>query len=195
MISTPPADALAVLAFWFDPAHRREWYSGEPSFDALIRERFMPLFEQAAANAFTDWTTTPTGWLALLIVLDQFPRNLFRRDPRAWAQDLHAQRLALSGIEEGFDRRLPIIQRVFAYMPLEHAENIDLQQRAVALFEALCNDAPPAERDRYADFLDYARRHAAIIARFGRFPHRNAVLDRVNAPEELAYLAEPGAGF
>jgi uncharacterized protein (DUF924 family) len=195
MASSTPPDALSVLAFWFDPAHHDEWYAGRPAFDAVIRERFAPQLALAEAGKLMAWTTTPEGWLALLIMLDQFPRNLYRRDPRAWAQDLRAQQLALSGIEEGFDRQLPAIQRVFAYMPLEHAEDMGLQQRAVMLFETLRNDVPPDERSRYDGFLDYARRHEAVIARFGRFPHRNAVLGRVSTPEEQAYLAEPGAGF
>jgi uncharacterized protein (DUF924 family) len=110
-------------------------------------------------------------------------------------QDLRAQQLVLWGIEEGFDRQLPAIQRVFAYMPLEHAENRQLQQRCVALFEALCGEVPSDERERYTGYLDYARKHQAVIARFGRFPHRNAVLGRISTPEEWAYLAEPGAGF
>lgn len=190
-----PSAASEVLAFWFDPANHDEWYAGNPEFDAQIRQRFAQQIEQAAAGKLTEWGATPSGWLALLIVLDQFSRNLYRHDSRAWAQDLRAQRLALSGIEEGFDRQLPPIQRVFAYMPLEHAEDMGLQQCSVMLFEALCNDVPPDQRDNYTSFLDYARRHEAVIARFGRFPHRNAVLGRVCTPEELAYLAEPGAGF
>ncbi|GGA11831.1 DUF924 family protein [Dyella caseinilytica] len=194
-MANTPRDASAVLAFWFDPAHHDEWYASHPAFDALIRERFAHQVELAAAGKLMDWAATLEGWLALLIVLDQFPRNLYRRDSRAWAQDLRAQQLALSGIEEGFDRQLPAIQRVFAYMPLEHAEDIELQRRAVTLFEALCNDVPPDERDRYDGFLDYARRHEAVIARFGRFPHRNGVLGRVSTSEEQRYLAEPGAGF
>jgi uncharacterized protein (DUF924 family) len=191
----PPPDAEAVLAFWFDPAHHDEWYASHPAFDALIRERFAEQVALAATGKLTDWPVTPAGWLALLIVLDQFSRNLYRNDPRAWAQDLRAQQLALSGIKEGFDRQLPALQRVFAYMPLEHAEDIGLQQRSVRVFEALCNEAPLNERDRYRDFLDYARRHEAVIARFGRFPHRNAVLGRISTPEERAYLAGPRAGF
>jgi uncharacterized protein (DUF924 family) len=191
----PPPDAEAALAFWFDPAHHSEWYASNPAFDALIRQRFAGQVELAAAGELTAWPVTPAGWLALLIVLDQFSRNLYRNDPRAWAQDLRAQALALSGINEGFDRELPALQRVFAYMPLEHAEDMALQQRSVALFEALCDETPLNERDQYRDFLDYARRHEAVIARFGRFPHRNAVLGRVSTLEELAYLAQPGAGF
>jgi uncharacterized protein (DUF924 family) len=194
-VANPPPEALAVLAFWFDPANHDEWYAANPRFDALIAEHFAKTTESAAAGKLSDWSVMPSGWLALLIVLDQFSRNLYRHDPRAWAQDLRAQQLALWGIEEGFDRQLPAIERVFAYMPLEHAENTALQQRSVTLFEALCNDVPSNERDRYTDFLDYARQHREVIARFGRFPHRNAVLGRISTPDELAYLAEPDTGF
>jgi uncharacterized protein (DUF924 family) len=194
-MTRPSLEALAVLTFWFDPAHRGEWYAIRSEFDDVIRERFGKTTESAAAGKLADWAATPSGWLALLIVLDQFSRNLYRNDRRAWMQDHRAQQLAVWGIEEGFDRQLPAIQRVFAYMPLEHAEDIGLQQRSVALFEALCHSAPASEHDRYAGFLDYARRHHAVIARFGRFPHRNAVLGRDSTPGELAYLAEPSAGF
>jgi uncharacterized protein (DUF924 family) len=193
---TPPSpEALAVLTFWFDPANRDEWFASNPQFDTAIRDCFAQDVVLAAEGALTDWSATPSGWLALLIVLDQFPRNLYRGDPRAWMQDLRAQQLALWGIEEGFDRQLPAIQRVFAYIPLEHAEDARLQQQCVALFEALRRDAPSEERDQYMEYIDYARKHQAVIARFGRFPHRNAVLGRTSTPEELAYLAEPGAGF
>jgi uncharacterized protein (DUF924 family) len=191
---TPPSEAVAVLAFWFD-AHRDVWFVPDPAFDLAIRVRFADTVRSAAQGELLHWTDTPQGWLALLVVLDQFPRNLYRHDARAWAQDLHAQRLVLWGIEEGFDRQLTPIQRVFAYMPLEHAEDITLQQRCVSLFETLCQDLPVGQRGPYAGYLDYARRHAAVITRFGRFPHRNARLGRTNTPEEQAYLATPGAGF
>ena len=194
-VTHPSPEAIAVLAFWFSPANHNEWFAGHPSFDEAIREQFAKQAELAAEGRLADWSSTPSGWLALLIVLDQFSRNLYRRDARAWMQDVRAQQLALWGIEEGFDRQLPPIQRVFAYIPLEHAEDRGLQQHCVALFEALCRDVPSDERDQYTRFLDYARKHQAVIARFGRFPHRNAVLGRASTPEESAYLAEPGAGF
>ena len=190
-----PDEAQAVLAFWFDPASHEEWFAAHPAFDTTIRTRFGETFRWAAEGKLAHWSETPPGWLALLIVLDQFSRNLYRADQQAWAQDVHAQRLAVWGIEEGFDRQLPPIQRVFAYMPLEHAEDISLQRRCIALFESMCESLPAQERDHYTGFLDYARKHEAVIARFGRFPHRNALLGRTSAPEELAYLAEPDAGF
>ncbi|HUA80367.1 MAG TPA: DUF924 family protein [Dyella sp.] len=194
-MAAPAPEALAVLAFWFDPANKENWFATNRDFDAAIRDRFAPTLQLAIEGKLNDWAGDPQGWLALLIVLDQFPRNLYRRDPRAWAQDLPAQQLALWGIEEGFDRRLSPTERVFAYMPLEHAEDIRLQRRCVALLQTLCDELPVQERHRYTDFLDYARRHETVIARFGRFPHRNAVLGRTNTSEEQRYLDQPGAGF
>ncbi|HTC26958.1 DUF924 family protein [Dyella sp.] len=194
-MASPPPEALSVLAFWFDPAHTDKWFHSDPAFDAQIREQFGYRVDAAAAGHLNHWAATPSGWLALLIVLDQFPRNIYRNRPRAWRQDLLAQQVVVSGLDEGFDRQLPPIQRVFAYMPLQHAEDIGLQHRCVQLFEDLCDSVAANERDRYTDFLDYARRHASVVARFGRFPHRNAVLGRVTTPEETAYLAEPGSGF
>jgi len=194
MERTPP-DALAVLEFWFDPSHQKHWFAVDPGFDAAIRAQFADRFADATQGRLEHWASTPQGWLALLIVLDQFSRNLYRHDPRAWAQDLLAQRLAVWGIGESYDRQLPPMQRVFAYMPLEHAEDIALQRRCVALFEALYHGVPPSSRHLYTDFLDYARKHQAVIERFGRFPHRNAMLGRTSTAEERTYLPQPGAGF
>jgi uncharacterized protein (DUF924 family) len=187
--------AAAVLAFWFAPGNAAHWFDGDAAFDERIRTLFAADAAAAAAGRLDGWAARPADWLALLILLDQFPRNLYRGDARAWAQDAGAQRIALSGIAEGHDGRLPPLWRVFAYLPLEHAEDIALQRRSVALFEALCAQAPPEQRARCANFLDYARRHGEVIARFGRFPHRNAVLGRASTAEEQAYLAQPGAGF
>jgi uncharacterized protein (DUF924 family) len=194
-VASPPPEALSVLAFWFDPAHKDKWYKRDLAFDAQIREQFGYLVDAAAAGHLNHWSNTPSGWVALLILLDQFPRNIYRDDPRAWALDLLAQQIVVSGVEEGFDRQLPPIQRVFAYMPLEHAEDIGLQQRSVQLFECLCDSLPADERDHYTGFLDYARGHESVIKRFGRFPHRNVVLGRETTPEEKVYLAEHGSSF
>ncbi|EIL97540.1 MULTISPECIES: DUF924 family protein [Rhodanobacter] len=194
-MSTTPSRADALLDFWFADKQAKRWFAKSAAFDEQIRARFGAEVQAAAEGRLDAWADTPRGWLALLILLDQFPRNLYRDDPRAWAQDVSAQRLALSGIAEGFDRQLPPLQRGFAYMPLEHAENEGLQQRSVALFEALYAEVTPAERPRFRSSLNYARRHREVIARFGRFPHRNAVLGRPSTEEELHYLAQPGAGF
>ncbi|WEN15975.1 DUF924 domain-containing protein [Rhodanobacter sp. AS-Z3] len=187
--------AQDVLAFWFDDENTPHWFAADSAFDARIRQRFGASVVEAFAGKLDGWTATSSGWLALLILLDQFPRNLYRHDPRSWSADAVAQRVALSGLARGDDRQLPAIQRVFAYLPLEHAENHALQQRSVELFEVLSAQAPEDVQAQFAGFLDYARRHRAVIERFGRFPHRNAVLGRASTAEEVAYLAQPGAGF
>lgn len=190
-----PITPQNVLDFWFADASRAHWFAPDASFDQEIRQRFGASVVQAAGDELDDWTSTPSGWLALLILLDQFPRNLYRNDARAWAHDVKAQRVALSGLERGDDRKLPLLQRVFAYLPLEHAEDSALQRDSVALFESLCAAAPAVERKTFEGFLDYAQRHREVIERFGRFPHRNAVLGRDDTAEEVIYLAQPGAGF
>ena len=187
--------AWDVLDFWFAEANTARWFVADAAFDEEIRERLGDAVGAAADGQLDGWAVTPSGWLALLILLDQCPRNLYRGDPRAWAQDVKAQRVALSGIARGDDRRLPPLQRVFAYVPLEHAENMDLQQISVEQFGVLRAEAPREQRERFAEFFDYARRHREVIARFGRFPHRNAVLGRTSTPEEMVYLAQPGTGF
>lgn len=190
-----PVDARDILDFWFDEASAAHWFASDTAFDEQIRSRFGATAEAAGNGELDGWTATPSGWLALLILLDQFPRNLHRGDARSWTNDVKAQRIALSGIDRGDDSELPPLQRVFAYLPLEHAEDKGLQKRSVALFEQLHAEAPAEQQPRFATFLDYARRHREVIDRFGRFPHRNAVLGRVDTAEEVAYLAEPGAGF
>ena len=190
-----PTRSQDILEFWFDPAHAAHWFAADAAFDAQIRERFGSATKEAGQGRLDDWTASPDSWLALLILLDQFPRNLYRGNGSAWAADGKAQRLALSGLDNDFDQSLPPLQRVFAYLPLEHAEDMGLQQRSVVLFEALLAAAPPGEGARYAGFLDYARRHREVIARFGRFPHRNAGLGRASTSDERLYLAQPGAGF
>jgi uncharacterized protein (DUF924 family) len=188
-------DARDVLDFWFAEESAACWYVADARFDDSIRQRFGRLAEAAAEDRLDDWAETPSGWLALLILLDQFSRNLHRDDGRAWAQDVKAQSLALSGIASGNDRKLPPLQRVFAYMPLEHAESVPLQRRSVELFDALRNDVPAEQRARFDEFFVYAGKHRDVIERFGRFPHRNALLGRANTPDETAYLAQPGSGF
>lgn len=187
--------AQDILDFWFSADSRKHWFAADAALDGLIRERFATAAEAAAAGGLDDWAQTPSGWLALLLLLDQFPRNLHRGDARAWAQDVSAQRVALSGIQRGFDQALLPLQCMFAYLPLEHAENTALQQYSVDRFGALCARAAPEERTQFEEFLDYARRHREVIVRFGRFPHRNAVLGRANTAEEADYLQQPGSGF
>ena len=190
-----PSTPADVLDFWFDSDSEALWYERNDAFDAAIGKRFGDTLEAALRGDLDGWTETPEGWLALLIVRDQFSRNLYRHDARAWAGDPGTQVLALDGIAQGYDQRLAPMQRVFAYMPLEHAESPVLQQHCVRLFERLLACQPEAQRPRFQNYLDYARRHHDVIARFGRFPHRNAVLGRTDTPAEQAYLATPGAGF
>ena len=196
--SRMPAAAQQVLNFWFGPLGgpdegrlRTAWFSKNPAFDAEIRERFGALIEQALAGGLHDWDAGGAqGALARILLLDQFTRNSFRDTARAFAGDTLALAAALTLIDAGGDRALTTLQRVFAYLPLEHAEDLALQRRSVALFEALA-----AEDAQQAGALDYARRHLAVIERFGRFPHRNQALGRASSPAELDYLAQPGAGF
>lgn len=184
-----------VLDFWFAGDSQAHWYERDDAFDAAIREHFGNTLDAARSGELDHWTETTEGWLALLIVLDQFSRNLYRDSARAWSADAATQVLALDGIARGDDQRLPSMQRVFAYMPLEHAESPVLQAHCVHLFERLVASQPVQERPRFQDFLDYARRHHDVIKQFGRFPHRNAVLGRLDTPEEQAFLASPGSRF
>ena len=186
------ATAQDVLDFWFGAlplTQRAEWFKKDPAFDDTIRRRFGALVETALAQGL-PWNATPHDRLAQLIVLDQFPRNLFRGDARAFAGDARALQLALGLVDDGSHLALHPLQRWFAYLPLEHAEDLALQDRCVALCAALAADAPG-----FDGALDYARRHRDVIAQFGRFPHRNAALGRASTADEAAYLATPGAGF
>ncbi|WP_114239004.1 DUF924 family protein [Dyella sp. C9] len=191
MRSTP----TDVLEFWFDPVAEACWFERNEAFDARIRQRFGDTWVAAVRGELDDWAATPEGWLALLIVLDQFSRNLHRDDARAWAADGQAQALARAGIARGDDQRLLPLQRLFAYLPLEHAEDAALQRLCVQLFHQLAEQQTGVDRHRFEGFLDYARRHHDVIDTFGRFPHRNAVLGRASTPAEQDYLASPGAGF
>ena len=176
---TTPSD---VLAFWREAGPDR-WYDRDEVFDTAIRTRFLPTYEAAAAGELGDWENSPESALALLIVLDQFPRNMFRDDPRAYAADPLARAVADRAIARGFDQRVDAGERLFFYLPFEHSEDAADQARSVALHRALGD----------ADSLKWAQLHADIIARFGRFPHRNAVLGRETTPDEQAFL--DGGGF
>ena len=190
-LSTPPA-ALDVLDFWFgaEPgAFRQAWFERNDAFDAECRDRFGGICAQAAAGGLDRWGTTPEGALALVLMFDQLPRNIHRGTPSAFATDARALDLARRMVARGFDRALDPVARFFVYLPFEHAEDLGAQDEAVRLIESL-PEAP--WRD---NVVKYARAHRDVIARFGRFPHRNAVLGRRSTEAEAAYLAEPGAGF
>ena len=175
------ATPAQVLDFWFG-AGPEKWFSKDDAFDAAIVDRFLPTYEAAAAGRLTDWEATPESALALLIVLDQFPRNMFRGSPRSFAADALALAVAKRAVARGFDRKLELPKRNFFYLPFEHSENLEDQERGVALSR------------QYADenTLKYAELHADIIRRFGRFPHRNAILGRSTTPEERAFLDAGG---
>lgn len=194
----------SVLAFWFgdgtdDAAILADksatWFSKDPALDETIRERFGTLRESAVDGRLDAWLATPRGTLALIVLVDQFSRNLFRGDPRAFEHDALARSWTERMLDAGTDRELRRIERVFAYLPLEHSESIADQDSCVARFTALCDEAPAGLHDTFAGFLDYARRHRDIVARFGRFPHRNAVLGRTTTDAERAFLKEPGSSF
>ncbi|MEO8995488.1 MAG: DUF924 family protein [Rhodanobacter sp.] len=190
-----PPLAQQVLDFWLVESRAEDWFSSSVAVDEKVRSRFSTAVEAASVGQLDDWAHTPGGWLALLILLDQFRRNVYRNDARAWACDDKALALALAGIARGDDQQLPPLQRLFAYLPLEHAEDLALQDRCVVLFEKLCAGVEPGQRKPFLGFLDYARRHRQVIEQFGRFPHRNAVLGRASSSAEQTYLAAPDAGF
>jgi len=171
------------------------WFGKRDSQDLEARERFGEWVEQALAGGLTDWAQRPEGWLALVLLLDQLPRMIFRDSPKAFSGDLRAQKLVAQGIAADFDRQLQPIQRVFIYLVFEHCENLAVQNEAVSRFIDLVAEQPEGERAVFADNLDYAERHRKVIARFGRFPHRNAVLGRESTAEELEFLAGPGSRF
>ncbi len=179
-----------ILDFWFgtDPSeHRTRWFEKVPEFDTRCG-RFSAAIRAARAGHLDLWADTPRGALALIILLDQLPRNVFRGSAEAFASDAHAREIARRTVAAGFDTSLTPIERMFVWLPFEHSETIDDQNCSVRLFETLAGELG-------ADTIGYAHRHRDVIQRFGRFPHRNAVLGRVNTPEESEYLAQSGAGF
>ncbi len=175
----------AVLAFWFDELTPEAWFGRDDAVDAAIRSRFSGLHEWLAAEARNLVPHTPREALAAVIVLDQFPRNIYRGTDRAFATDASARAIARQAITAGLDSALDVNGRLFLYLPFEHSESLADQQRSVALISALGD----------VELTEYAIAHERIIRRFGRFPHRNAALDRASTPEELAFLKEPGSSF
>ncbi|EKP0294104.1 DUF924 domain-containing protein [Aeromonas veronii] len=194
-----------LIDFWFgDEAYdvlraTRQaplWWGKSSKTDALLASRFGELAEAAAKGSLAHWADLPSGRLALILLLDQLPRNIHRGTPAAFAQDPLARDLCLKGLSIGADKSLSPLERVFFYLPLEHAESREQQARSVALFEALAAEqADTPAQATFAGFADFARRHQVIIERFGRFPHRNDILGRTSTPEEAAFLQQPGSGF
>lgn len=195
-----------VLGFWFgDPAEptaarQRRWFTKDASFDHEVRWRFGEVLEAAGKGELDGWAATSRGALALVIVLDQFSRNIFRDSAKSFAQDAHALAVTRATIAAGLDRPLSWTERYMLQMPFMHAEDKGTQKDSVAAFQALHDEAvaagvPVSERAGLAAAVEFAGKHAAIVERFGRFPHRNAALTRESTPEEIEFLAQPGSGF
>lgn len=185
-----------VLAWWFDAGDdpQKRWFVRSDAVDAEIRDRFGDVWAKAAGGELDSWADTPRGRLALIVVLDQLSRNLHRDSPVAYRQDARARALAEDAIARGWDAQLAPFERAFLYMPLMHAEDLAAQELSVAKFEALAAEQPADRRAPFESFADYARKHRDVIARFGRFPHRNAELGRDTTDAERAFLAT-GRGF
>jgi uncharacterized protein (DUF924 family) len=177
------ANAEHVLRFWFDE-HAKDWFAKNADFDAQIHERFQPLHEAAAAGRLASWHEAPRNCLALVILLDQFPRNLFRGEARAFATDAQARAAARVILERGWDKAMTQSEQLFAYLPFEHSESLADQDLSCELMKGFS-----------AEQRQYAERHRDIIRRFGRFPHRNDVLGRQSTPAEIEFLKQPGSGF
>lgn len=174
--------ATEILRFWLEEIEHSRWFIADPEFDRALAERFGERLRQAQNGELDDWAETAPGWLALIVVLDQFSRNVHRGERQAYDADPKALSLALEGIERGYDLELPLEQRSFCYLPLRHAENLAMQRLGLEKTRAL--NAAGYGSDKYA------LGHLATIERFGRFPHRNAALGRKNTPEEEAFLAD-----
>jgi len=192
-----PAEVSRVLAFWLEDAVQLGWpsrdlkdlwFGGGAELDQTINREFGELVRQALDGGLAPWEDQPLTRLALTIVLDQFTRNVFRGQGRAFAGDARAQSLVLDGIARGWDRQLPLAGAVFFYMPLMHAEDLALQETCIRCFRALHAGAPPERQKGLQGNVDFAIRHRDIIARFGRFPYRNAALDRTSTAQEQAFL-------
>jgi len=188
-VSAP--DFVEVLDFWFGASNSRErgrprkaWFQKSEPFDAEIRRRFLTTWERAERGELERWQATPLASLALIVALDQFPRNMFRGTALAFSSDFRALAAASSMVAREFDRLLSPVERSFVYLPFEHAEDLAAQRRSLALSHALD-----------PEHMEYARRHYEIIARFGRFPHRNAILGRESTSEEIEFLKQPGSSF
>ncbi len=200
-ISTTPQD---ILSYWFGELHSDTeipedrsalWWKKDPSTDYFIRQCFEPALTHATLGKLDDWKKTARDSLAWIVLQDQFSRNMYRDTPAAFEADLACQIQSLEGIESGLDQELRPLERVFYYMPLEHAEDLEVQEKSLEMFAALLQAAPPETKKTFENFYTFAEKHHAIIARFGRFPHRNAILGRENSPQETEFLKQPGSSF
>lgn len=190
--------ADVILSFWFaQPQDNEEyyeerrqlWFASNPQIDQDIRDRFLADYQAAYEGRLNEWEQAPQTTLALLLLFDQFPRNMFRGQSQAFATDAQARRLTFKLLQTGEASKLLPVEQMFVYMPLMHSEELVDQQQSVTLFRQLAQQHPPL------DSVTYAVKHQEIIERFGRFPHRNVILGRVSTPEELAFLTQPGSSF
>ena len=191
-----------LLEWWFGWGTSAQAVADEKSaqwfgkhHDAEAQALFGELVDQALAGGLDEWQPSPQGWLGLLLLLDQLPRMIYRDTPRAFEGDRRAQVVALQGLQKDWDYQLLPIQRVFVLLVLEHAEVLDWQNMSVERYQVLLDEQPEANRRLFEGFLDYAQQHQRVIERFGRFPHRNLVLDRPSTSEEMDFLLEPGSRF
>lgn len=199
-------DVNTILEFWFGSVNISDnqqtakqqaklWWSKDDAVDKEIQHRFEPTLKALLTGHYSNWFETPQGRLAAIIVLDQFSRNMYRNSAHAFSQDSLALYWTLEGIRQGDDKKLSPLQKVFFYLPLEHCEQLSMQNLAIEKFEQLAANSYQGFADLAQGFLDFAHQHHAVISQFGRFPHRNALLSRTSSAEELEYLAKPGAGF
>lgn len=194
----------SILRYWFgnnadDAEVVREktglWWKKNPDVDNEIRRRFEPMLESEIKGELASWGNSARGQLARILLLDQFPRNMYRGTARAFAYDERARRLARETLEPGMDRMLRPVERVFVYLPFEHSEDAQDQATSIRLFEALLEEVPATLKQPFQNFLDFAKKHKEIVDGFKRFPHRNAMLGRASTPEELEFLKGPGSSF
>lgn len=200
-----PFDYRAVYEFWFghgslsDVAYigsrMKLWFGKNAEADREIARQFGPWLEAYRAPDFVSWKNSPAGWVSLILLLDQFPRNAFRGTPKSFAFDPYALELAKSAVASNVLARISLVESLFVLLPFEHSESLSDQEQSIRLFTSLKESAPPDLLPIAENTLDYAIRHRDIIARFGRFPHRNAILGRVSTAEEVEFLKSPGSGF
>lgn len=200
MIAAP----ASILDYWFgaqgsaaEVAQRQSqlWFGKQPEKDLDISERFTPTLNAAIAGALDSWAGSPRGLLALVIVLDQFPHHIHRNRPQAFAQDVKSLALCMAALASGEDKQLTPIERVFLYLPLEHAESLAMQDLSVVQYQQLASTAMESDRVLFENFLDYAHKHREVVLKYGRFPHRNDILGRPSSPAEIAFLKQPGSRF
>ena len=197
-------DYSTLLEFWFG---RKEsdskvieeksslWWGKDEKTDAYIRTHYSDLLARAAQGLLNDWLNEPRGYLAMIILVDQFSRNIYRNSPRAFRQDEQALDLAMRGTASAVDKKLTPVERVFFYMPFEHSESVAMQERSVSLYQGLLDEVADADKEKFIGYLDFAVKHADIVKRFKRFPHRNEILGRASTRTEIEFLQQPDSSF